>query len=235
MLSSHPLVAAVARRLTNATATLSHPHTGKCPTSFPHNENTRRRVNTSGLPNLTSSFPSEGAIFFPDLQAKNSCSISQSHRILAHQTVIRKVLSYTRCRGQTFINEDIINIQKRHIDSLPPPRSQLMCAHFCIGSESIHKVVQFAVIEYRTHLLFLLLHDCHQRNQTLWGSQSFLGDLVAKLNWRVFLGPFPPGGPHSLVGIEGDVEIRLTNAKGCTHLSSFTQFHISGWRDHHAS
>ena len=49
ILSSQPFVTAVARRFINATATLSHPHTGKWPTSFPQRENMRRRVNLLGI------------------------------------------------------------------------------------------------------------------------------------------------------------------------------------------
>ena len=49
ILSSQPFVTTVARRLINATATLSHPHTGKWPTSFPQRENTHRQVNPSGI------------------------------------------------------------------------------------------------------------------------------------------------------------------------------------------
>ena len=49
ILSSQPLVTAVAKCFINATATLSHPHTGKWPTSFPQRENTRRRVNLLGI------------------------------------------------------------------------------------------------------------------------------------------------------------------------------------------
>ena len=46
--SSHPVVTALALRFTNAAATRSQPHTGRCPVSRPHTEKTARRVSTLG-------------------------------------------------------------------------------------------------------------------------------------------------------------------------------------------
>ena len=46
--SSHPSVKAFALRFTNAAATRSQPHTGKCPVSRPHTEKMARRVSTLG-------------------------------------------------------------------------------------------------------------------------------------------------------------------------------------------
>ena len=54
-LSSKPFVMSAALLLMNATATPSHLTTGKCPTSFPQNENTLCRVRTCGT--LGTSFP----------------------------------------------------------------------------------------------------------------------------------------------------------------------------------
>ena len=52
ILSSQPFVTAVARCLINATATLSHTHTGKWPTSFPQRENKHRRISGIWLPHF---------------------------------------------------------------------------------------------------------------------------------------------------------------------------------------
>ena len=46
--SSQPFVMSAALLLMNDAATLSHLTTGKCPTNFPQNENTLRRVRTCG-------------------------------------------------------------------------------------------------------------------------------------------------------------------------------------------
>ena len=54
-LTSQPFVMSATLLLMNAAATLSHLTTGKCPTSFPQNENTLRRVRTCGT--LKTSFP----------------------------------------------------------------------------------------------------------------------------------------------------------------------------------
>ena len=49
ILSSQPILTAVVRRLINVTATMTTPHSGKWPTSFPQRENTSRQVNPSGI------------------------------------------------------------------------------------------------------------------------------------------------------------------------------------------
>ena len=46
--SSHPVVTVLALRFTNAAATRSQPHTGKCPVSRPHTEKTAQHVSTLG-------------------------------------------------------------------------------------------------------------------------------------------------------------------------------------------
>ena len=90
ILSSQPFVTAVARHLINATAIQSHPHTGKWPTSFPQRENTRWRVNPSGI----------SGIWLPRshrrVPSKNFGLVSQSHQILGNQTIVQKTLLYAR-------------------------------------------------------------------------------------------------------------------------------------------
>ncbi len=58
-----PVLSTLAWRLINTVTTLSWPHTGKWPTSFPHSENVTTGYYVGDFWNLTSLFPSEGIIF----------------------------------------------------------------------------------------------------------------------------------------------------------------------------
>ena len=65
--SSHPIVTAFALRFTNAAATRSQPHTGKCPISRLHAEKTVRRVSTPLRRHL--SLPCSSQTYTPNTRA----------------------------------------------------------------------------------------------------------------------------------------------------------------------
>ena len=77
---SHPVVTALALRFTNAAATWSHPHTGKCPDSRPHTEKMAWRVSTLGtfgrsLSHRHLSLPRSSQTYMPNTRAPPlSCS-----------------------------------------------------------------------------------------------------------------------------------------------------------------
>ena len=109
VLSSQPFVTELALLLSTPQATRSQPHTGKCPTSLLHKENSARRVTISGasgtmLPRFHRNLPCSVATANPNTRAPSS-----NRSVSLHSSPNLARCSLTRVAG-IFVDIDVVNV-----------------------------------------------------------------------------------------------------------------------------
>ena len=112
--SSQPLLTILAQRFIVLAATRSHLHTGKCPTSLPHWEETARHVKLL----------STSRTAFPRLYCKVPCStwtsksntqgsIFQPFWVLTNQTKLDQFRSNMQWRHNMFVHINVVKVRRR--------------------------------------------------------------------------------------------------------------------------
>ena len=106
--SSHLVVTALALRFTNAAATRSQPHTGKCPVSRPHTEKTARRVSTLGTFGRS---PSKLAALLPDVYPNTRAPLLSCSGFLQVSPNRSRYVFTWAAEHTTFVNKYVIDIR----------------------------------------------------------------------------------------------------------------------------